>query len=303
MELFLAPAGPAEAEPGDEEPKPGPDAVVAAAGAGAKAAAATVADEMAAEALAEAEVAAAEAEARMAEPRRRRPSASEAVIVTPLGKHIPSRLYTLPVLWERLMRGPEGGGGGWGRIKAETAAFKTSNRWRKRGVAVLPARAGSAAAAASAVRRSMFALSLYPVAAHALSELLPPARRPLPLEDVRISDTSSELLPNGGCTGGSTTSELACAAVRLACIKLVEGLKVEGAFVQGLGMVLSEKGPIGSKACGEPHLLLSVAALMALQRAAAEARSQAAAELPPADKAPEAAVTAEAAEVASAGGL
>ncbi|KXZ41520.1 hypothetical protein GPECTOR_416g270 [Gonium pectorale] len=63
---------------------------------------------------------------------------------------------------------------------------------------------------------------------------------------------------------------------------------------------LASGGPIGSKACGEPPLLLSAAALMALQRATQAARSQAAAQLPPAAKPPSAAVTAEAAEAAGA---
>ncbi|KXZ51961.1 hypothetical protein GPECTOR_11g84 [Gonium pectorale] len=55
----------------------------------------------------------------------------------PLGKLIPARMFTLPVLWEKLQRQAD-----WEGIKAEVAAFNAANPWHKRGVAMLPARYG-----------------------------------------------------------------------------------------------------------------------------------------------------------------
>ncbi len=51
----------------------------------------------------------------------------------------------------------------------------------------------------------------------------------------RICDNGTELLPNSSATGGSTTSELACAAVRLACLQLVDKLKVRECVLRGVG--------------------------------------------------------------------
>lgn len=58
-----------------------------------------------------------------------------------------------------------------------------------------------------------------------LSELLPEAARPLPLDLVRMGDGTTHFLPRGFGTWGSTTSEAACAAVRKACRELVARLR------------------------------------------------------------------------------
>ncbi|GFR46181.1 hypothetical protein Agub_g7710, partial [Astrephomene gubernaculifera] len=159
------------------------------------------------------------------------------VVTSPLGKRIPARLYTLPRMWGRLMRGE-----GWSRVKAEVAAFNYANLWRKRGVALLPARYGmyrgrkpayvsllpdgtvTVACHGVEMGQGLFT-KVAQVAAQTLSEALPPSQRPLDMRCIRIADNSTELLPNGGVTGGSTSSELSCVAVRLACLKLVEGLQ------------------------------------------------------------------------------
>ena len=44
------------------------------------------------------------------------------------------------------------------------------------------------------------------------------------LEMVRFADTDTDVLPNGGFTAASTTSERACAAVQAACLQLVQRL-------------------------------------------------------------------------------
>lgn len=89
------------------------------------------------------------------------------------------------------------------------------------------------------------------VAIYELSTLLGDGRR-VPWEHVRTADNSSELLPNGPCTGGallrvvgrratpcergvvvarvpqnpgSTTSEASCQAVRMACRELVQRMR------------------------------------------------------------------------------
>ncbi|PNW76553.1 hypothetical protein CHLRE_11g467688v5 [Chlamydomonas reinhardtii] len=362
------------------------------------------------------------------------------VLKTAFGKKIPAPLYTLPRLWHKLMREA-----GWEAMQAEVDAFNAAHPWTKRGLAALPARYGmqrgnkpayvniltdgtvQVACHGIEMGQGLFT-KVAQVAAATLSEALPPANRPMDLSNIKICDNSSELLPNSGVTGGSTSSELAAAAVRLACLQLVDILKtkavpklkgkesftwkelvaatsggwgpanqlgafawggqadlpeasgaeaaavptqtdysvigvagalveldvltgerrvlradilfdlgrpvnpavdigqVEGAFVMGLGMMLSEAasydqsaeeagggtgalvqnstwhykppaaacvpaqfnvtllddaplsqaGPISSKACGEPPLLLSTAVLMALQRATAAARADAA---------------------------
>jgi hypothetical protein len=50
-----------------------------------------------------------------------------------------------------------------------------------------------------------------------LGKALPERRRPLPLDLVRMGDNTTLVLPRGFITGGSTTSEAACAGVRKAC--------------------------------------------------------------------------------------
>lgn len=51
------------------------------------------------------------------------------------------------------------------------------------------------------------------------------AGTPVPMRLIRIADNDTHLLPNGGVTSGSTTSEESCWAVRLACEKIVDNLK------------------------------------------------------------------------------
>ncbi|PNH05754.1 Indole-3-acetaldehyde oxidase [Tetrabaena socialis] len=58
-----------------------------------------------------------------------------ATVCFPLGKKIPARLYTVPLLWRRLRQEV-----GWTQLKAEVDAFNAANPWVKRGLAMLPAK-------------------------------------------------------------------------------------------------------------------------------------------------------------------
>ncbi|EFJ41839.1 hypothetical protein VOLCADRAFT_98105 [Volvox carteri f. nagariensis] len=169
----------------------------------------------------------------------------EPVVTTALGKTIPLRQYTLPYMWSRLQRVAD-----WERIKAAVESFNATSPWRKRGVAMIPTRRVGGAAQGYTMYRgkkpayvSLLQDGTVQVACHGvemgqglwtkvaqvaaltLSEVLPHSRRPLDISFIRICDNSTELLPHSGVTGASTTSEIACAAVRLACLQLLKNLR------------------------------------------------------------------------------
>lgn len=73
------------------------------------------------------------------------------------------------------------------------------------------------------------------VAVHALSQLLPPEQRPLPLELVKVAASSSDVVPNGGPTWSSTGSDSACEAVRRACGQVRPELKPGQAHIGATG--------------------------------------------------------------------
>lgn len=69
----------------------------------------------------------------------------------------------------------------------------------------------------------------------ALSQLLPPSQRPLPLSLVRLSPSSSCVNPNGGPTWSSTGSEGNCQAVMDAAAQIVD--RLEPSLKVGAGTV------------------------------------------------------------------
>ena len=68
-------------------------------------------------------------------------------------------------------------------------------------------------------------LQVKQAAVAALSQLLPPDQRPLPLSLVRLSPSSSAINPGGGPTWSSTGSEGNCAAVMDAAAQVVARLR------------------------------------------------------------------------------
>lgn len=157
---------------------------------------------------------------------------------------IPASEYTLPQLWRRLKDSCDYDS----RLK-EVEAFNAENAWVKRGItithsrfdAVIPSKPAAVAiypdgsvlvyAAGSEVGQGLTTKAKQ-VAVLELSRVLPKGSGPLPLDLVRMGDNTTYVLPRGFLTGGSTTSEGACAGVRKACQELVGKLKP---FAEKLG--------------------------------------------------------------------
>ncbi|GAX76008.1 hypothetical protein CEUSTIGMA_g3451.t1 [Chlamydomonas eustigma] len=153
-----------------------------------------------------------------------------------LGKHIRRDLYTLPRIWQELKEAVQ-----YDSRVAEVAAYNIASHWRKRGISLVSCKYNMMTSARSAlvsVYRDGSIMVMQPgvemgqglitkvlqTASFELSQVIPEAQRPLPLEFFRTSDCSTAVLPHIGIAGGSTTSEQACEAVRLACQKLVKRL-------------------------------------------------------------------------------
>ncbi|PSC73608.1 indole-3-acetaldehyde oxidase-like [Micractinium conductrix] len=164
------------------------------------------------------------------------PAESGGVVRLALKKEVPAADYTLPRLWARLKESA-----GYEARCAEVAAFNLSNPWVKRGLGMthtrfdcgVPAKPAYVSlftdgsvlvqAGGSEVGQGL-TTKVKQAALSELSQLLPEARRPLPAELVRIADQTTNVLPAGNLTGGSTTSEAACHGVKQACGVLRERL-------------------------------------------------------------------------------
>ncbi|KAK9807521.1 hypothetical protein WJX72_001412 [[Myrmecia] bisecta] len=153
-------------------------------------------------------------------------------IESAFGTPIKVENFTLPRIWNGLKSMAQYDA----RVK-EVADFNGRTAWRKRGLAMTHCRFDCMPQAVSA------AISVYAdgsvllttgglecgqglntkvmqVAAYTLSQVLPEALRPLPLETIRMGDPSSYITPNGGQTWSSTMTDSACAATVLACKNL-----------------------------------------------------------------------------------
>jgi abscisic-aldehyde oxidase len=140
---------------------------------------------------------------------------------------------TMPRIWDSLRSSAR-----YQEKVAEVKAFNAESRWLKRGVAMTPVKFGCPLMPMKAT------VNIYPdgsiiihhggceigqgihakTALIALEVLSPLADDDIPLSQVRFGDTNTDVLPSGGYTAASTTSERACAAVHAACEELAERL-------------------------------------------------------------------------------
>jgi len=167
---------------------------------------------------------------------------------------------------------------------AEIEKFNTENRWRKRGLAMVPVRYGVMVFNKSALVNiysdgtiiitqagSEMGQGLYvkvaQVAAATLGKII---GKPLDLDMIRFSETDSNVVPNAAFTGGSTGSEGVATAVQRACNILLERLKPiheildnkDGVAWQeligaarGANVDLSAEAQFGGNVSGEDSLL------------------------------------------------
>ncbi|KAG1670983.1 hypothetical protein FOA52_014372 [Chlamydomonas sp. UWO 241] len=185
--------------------------------------------------------------------------------VTALGKKVRADLYTMPRIWEELKASS-----GFEARLAEVAAFNAENRWRKRGLSLVPSKYCLSPATRTA------AVTIYPdgtvsiahpgvemgqglitkvhqTAAYCLTQALPPGSPPIDVGMFRSADSSTVTLAFQSFTGGSTTSESACEAVRAACEELVSRMAAVdreklGASYGWTQLVAASVGPM----CGAP---------------------------------------------------
>lgn len=143
--------------------------------------------------------------------------------------------WTLPRLWPLL-----GDKVGIADKHAACLRFNQENRWRKRGAAMVPIRYqvsvwprqalvniyddGSVLVTqdGSELGQGLYTKVLQ-ATAHALSELA--GEGFVPMEQIRMADLSTHVVPNGTFTGGSTGSEGACQAARDCCAQLLDRLR------------------------------------------------------------------------------
>lgn len=161
----------------------------------------------------------------------------EALMHSTLGKHFLPSTYTLHRLWRELKVKAD-----FDARKAAVEQFNRDNVWRKRGISMMPTRYnfgiarrpayvsiyqdGSVLVATFGIEMGQgLATKVLQTAAYELGKILPGGGPPLPAGMLRFADNSTELLPNGGFTGGSTGSETSCTAVRAACEKLGQQMK------------------------------------------------------------------------------
>lgn len=144
--------------------------------------------------------------------------------------------YSLPRVWEKLKVS-----GDFDAKRREVEEFNAKNKWKKRGLAMTGVRFHVFVSSMQAnvnIYEDGSILIHHPgceigqgihiksaqVAVDTLSQLTD-EEGGLSISMVRFGDTNTEVIPNGGFTGGSTTSERACGAVHKACQELVERLR------------------------------------------------------------------------------
>jgi len=139
---------------------------------------------------------------------------------TPYGEQI--KYFSLDTVWSTIKTSADFDG-----KQAAAAAFNKANRWRKRGVALSPIKYGLAIGGTQGGCQ----IHVYPdgsvqvnhggiemgqginvKVAQTVSYALG-----CPLESIEVTGTNTDVVPIASCTGGSTTSELCCAAAKLVC--------------------------------------------------------------------------------------
>ena len=132
------------------------------------------------------------------------------------------RGYNLPIIWEQLTESSE--------ITARRAAvdeFNAANRWKKRGLSMVPMRYGHSYGQDQVVKVSVHAADGTVDVHHGGTELgqglttkiqqIVAVTLGCDFEKIFVHATNTAVLPNMGITGGSTTSEQCCEAARKAC--------------------------------------------------------------------------------------
>lgn len=143
--------------------------------------------------------------------------------------------WTLPRMWPLLKNKVD-----FDKRKQEVEDFNKDNRWRKRGISMVPIRYQVAVHPRQALvniyddgsvlitqdgcemGQGLYTKCLQ-TASYALGKLLGP--NSVPMDKIRMADTASAVTPNASFTGGSTGSEGACEAVKLCCEQLLARLK------------------------------------------------------------------------------
>jgi indole-3-acetaldehyde oxidase len=143
--------------------------------------------------------------------------------------------YSLVDMFDRLAASPE-----YRSRAAAVERFNVTSKWKKRGISCVPityeVRLRPSPGKVSIMNDGSIAVEVGGVeigqglytkvkqmAAFGLAELVPDADGLL--GKVRVIQADSLSMVQGGFTGGSTTSEVSCEAVRLSCATLVERLK------------------------------------------------------------------------------
>ncbi|XP_066331858.1 indole-3-acetaldehyde oxidase-like [Miscanthus floridulus] len=144
--------------------------------------------------------------------------------------------YSLVTMFDKLASSPE-----YQRRAEMLEHFNRSNKWKKRGISCVPityaVRLQPAPGKVSIMNDGSIAVEVGGVeigqglwtkvkqmTAFGLGELCPDGGESL-LDKVRVIQADTLSMIQGGFTGGSTTSETSCEAVRQSCVALVERLK------------------------------------------------------------------------------
>ncbi|BDA47143.1 Xanthine dehydrogenase/oxidase [Coccomyxa sp. Obi] len=156
---------------------------------------------------------------------------------TSLGRVFDADLFTLPRIWKEIQENVD-----YRARQKDIANFNKSSAWRKRGMTLTPCRFDCAPPPMTSAVSIFYdgSVVLIPgglemgqglhtkvkqVASYELGKLLPEEQRPLPMHLLRIGDSRSDLVPNGGPSWSSTTSESTVAAITEACKQLVANLE------------------------------------------------------------------------------
>ncbi|OQU90857.1 hypothetical protein SORBI_3001G062500 [Sorghum bicolor] len=144
--------------------------------------------------------------------------------------------YSLVTMFDKLASSPE-----YQHRAAMVEHFNRSNKWKKRGISCVPVTYGvrlqPAPGKVSIMNDGSIAVEVGGVeigqglwtkvkqmTAFGLGQLCPDGGESL-LDKVRVIQADTLSMIQGGVTGGSTTSETSCEAVRQSCVALVERLK------------------------------------------------------------------------------
>ncbi|KAG4384759.1 hypothetical protein GLYMA_13G340300v4 [Glycine max] len=176
---------------------------------------------------------------------------------------------TLAPLWNELKLSCD-----FAKARKEVDEFNSHNRWRKRGIAMIPNKFGISFTT-KLMNQAGALVQVYTdgtvLVTHGGVEMgqglhtkvaqIAASAFHIPLSSVFISDTSTDKVPNASPTAASASSDMYGAAVLDACEQIMERMEpiaskhnfnsfaeIEGAFIQGLGWVALEELKWGDEA-------------------------------------------------------